>query len=129
MKFAYKNIEAFTLLLQKKPENFSIKDRENFEKNLPEDIENILELILDWCENRPEVKHALRQVRKTLPDDKNKSKIFGFDDPKAEEEQEQYEAHLRITLINTLRQSYDPEKPKSKTTEEKLKSKTTEADE
>ncbi|NEN95224.1 MAG: hypothetical protein F6K50_06675 [Moorea sp. SIO3I7] len=129
MKFAYKNIKSFTLLIQNNPEILSIQDRQNLEENLPEDIENILKFILDWCQKRPEVNQALRQVRKTLPDDKNKSKIFGFDDPKAEEEQEQYEAHLRITLINTLRQSYDPEKSKSKTTEEKLKFKTTEADE
>ena len=117
MKFAYKNIKAFTCLLQNNPELLSIQDRQTLTDNIPEDIESISKYLLAWCQQRPEINDALRQVRRTLPDDKNKSKRFGFDDTETEEEQEEYEANLRITLINALRKSSPPEKPKSQTPE------------
>ncbi len=104
MRFAYKNIKAFTCLLQNTPELLSIQDRQTLADNIPKDIESISEYLLVWCQQRPEINGALRQARRTLPDDKNKSKGFGFDDTETEEEQEKYEANLRITLINALRQ-------------------------
>ena len=118
MKFVYKNIRAFTCLLQNTPEIMSIQDRLTLEKNIPEDAEEISEFLLAWCQQQPEINNALRQVRRTLPDEKNKSKGFGFDDTETEEEQEKYEANLRITLVNALRQSSPPEKPKSQTPED-----------
>ncbi len=118
MKFAYKNIKAFTCLLQNTPELFNSKERQTLADNIPEDIESILKFLLAWCKQRPEINDALRQVRRTLPDDKNKSKGFGFDETETEEEQEKYEANLRITLINALRQSSPPENPKSQTPED-----------
>ena len=117
MKFADKNIKAFTCLLQNTPEILSIQDRQTLADNIPEDIEELSEFILVWCQKRPEINDALRKVCRTLPDDKNKSKGFGFNDTETEEQQEEYEANLRITFINALRLSSPPEKNRSQTPE------------
>ena len=118
MKFAYKNIGAFIQLLENTQELFNTQDRQTLADKIPEDIELISEFLLAWCKKRPEINNALRQVRRTLPDDKYNSRGFGFDDTETEEEQEKYEANLRRTLINALRQSSPPEKPKSQTLED-----------
>ena len=114
MKFAYKNIKAFTCLLQNTPELLSIQDRQTLTDNIPEDIESISESLLAWCEQRPEINNALRQVRRTLPEDKYKPRAVGGSFPDAQTQAE-YEKHLRGTLINALRQSSPPENPKPKT--------------
>ena len=120
MKFAYKNIEAFIQLLENNQELFNtqdIQDRQTLADKIPEDIESISESLLAWCKQRPKINDNLRQVRRSLTNDKYKSRGFGFDDTETEEEQEEYEANLRTTLINALRPSSPPEKPKSQTSE------------
>ncbi len=114
MTFAYKNIKAFIDLLQNTPKLFNTQDRQNLADKIPEDIEDISESLLAWCEKRPEINDALRQVRRNLTDDEPQSKGPGGTFPDAST-QEEYEKNLRETLINALRQSSPPENPKPKT--------------
>jgi hypothetical protein len=114
MTFAYKNIKAFIQLLENSPELFNAQDRQTLADKIPEDIESISESLLAWCEQRPEINDALRQVRRTLPDDEPQSKGPGGTFPDAPTRAE-YEKNLRETLINALRQSSPPENPKPKT--------------
>ncbi len=114
MKFAYKNIEAFIDLLENTQELVNIQDRQNLADKIPEDIEDISESLLAWCEQRPKINDALRQVRRSLPDGEPQSKGVGGTFPDAQTQAE-YEKHLRETLINALRQSSPPDKPKPKT--------------
>ena len=121
MTFAYKNIEAFIDLQQKTPELFNTQDRQTLADKIPEDIEEISESLLAWCEQRPEINDALQQERITLSEDKYKSRedkyksrAAGGTFPDAQTQAE-YEIHLRETLINALRQSSPPETSKPKT--------------
>ncbi len=104
MTFAYKNIQAFINLLQNNPELFSTQDRETLADKIPEDIESLSEVLLVWCKQRPEINGALRQVRRTLPEDKYKSRGAGGTFPNAQT-QEEYGKNLRESYINALRQS------------------------
>ncbi len=114
MTFVYKNIEAFIHLLLNTPELFNTQDRETLADKIPEDVEEISESLLAWCEKRPEINDALRQLRRSLPDGEPQSKGVGGTFPDAPTQAE-YEKHLRETLINALRQSSPPENPKTKT--------------
>jgi hypothetical protein len=114
MTFIYKNIEAFIDLLQNTPELFNSQDRQTFADKIPEDIEAISESLLAWCEKRPEILDALRQVRRNLPEEEPQFKGVGGTFPDGQT-QEEYEKHLRETLINGLRRSSPPENPKPKT--------------
>lgn len=111
MTFAYKNIKAFIHLLENTPELFNTENRQTLADKIPEDIEDISESLLAWCEQRPEINDALRQVRRTLPDDKYKSRGVGGTFPDART-QAKDEKNLRETLINAIRQSSLPENPK-----------------
>ena len=114
MKFAYKNIQAFIDLLKNTPELFSIQDRQTLADKSPEDIEEISEVLLAWCKQRPEINDALRQVRRNLPDDEPQFKGVGGTFPDTQTQAE-FEKNLRQTLINALRQSSPPETPKPTT--------------
>ncbi len=114
MTFAYKNIKAFIDLLENTPELLNTQDRQILADKIPDDIEKISEELLTWCEKRAEIYDALRQVRRSLPDDAPQSKGVGGIFPD-EQTQAEYEKNLRETLINALRQSSPPETPKPKT--------------
>ncbi len=114
MKFAYKNIEAFIQLLENTQELFNTQDRQTLADKIPEDIEDISESLLAWCEKRPEIHDALRQVRRSLPDDEPLHRGPGGTFPDAQT-QASDEKNLRETLINALRQSSPPDKPQPQT--------------
>ncbi len=113
MIFVYKNIEAFIQLLKNNPELFNNQDTETLADKIPEDIENISESLLAWCEQRPEINDALQQVRRSLPDDEPPFKGPGGTFPDGQTQAE-YEAKLKETYTNALRQSSPPENPKPK---------------
>jgi hypothetical protein len=114
MKFAHKNIAAFIYLLENNPELFSLQDRQTLADKIPEDIEEISESLLAWCEERSEINDALRRLRRTLPDDERQSKGPGGIFPNRETQAEDNK-NLRETILNALRQSSPPETPKTTT--------------
>ena len=115
MKFAYKNIEAFIQLLENTPELFNTQDRQTLADKIPEDIEEISEFLLAWCEQRLEIMDALRQVRRNLPyyyEEKSKGSGGCIGSIIKKITQAEHEQNLRETLINALRQSSPPTNPK-----------------
>ncbi|NEO14419.1 MULTISPECIES: hypothetical protein [unclassified Moorena] len=116
MTFAQKNVKAFIHLLQNTPGLFNTQDRQTLAEKIPEDIEEISELILDWCDEQlPEINDALQQVRRSFPDDEPIKELgpggtFPTPETKAEDEK-----NLRETLINELRKSSPPETKKPNT--------------
>ena len=114
MTFADKNIKAFIDLLENTPELFNTQDRQTLVNKIPENIESISEELLAWCEQRPEINKALRQVRRSMPDNEPQSKGPGGSFPDASTQAE-YEKNLRETLMNILRQSSPSENPNPET--------------
>ena len=109
MTFAHKNVKAFIHLLQNTPELFSYHDRQSLADQIPEDIEEISASILAWCEQRPEINNALREIRRTLGEYNFTERGPGgtFPDFKTHAEDER---NLKETLLNALRQSSPPGK-------------------
>ncbi|EGJ29831.1 MULTISPECIES: hypothetical protein [Moorena] len=114
MTFAQKNVKAFIKLLKNNPDLLNIQDRQTLEDKIPEDIEEISELLLAWCEQRPEINGALEQVRRSLPDHEPiGEKGIGGTVPTPETKAE-YENNVKEELLNALRKSSPPENPEPK---------------
>ena len=114
MEAKNKFLTAFQQLLKSKPKLLKDSERKELEgliTSLPNDATQLAEAIIPWCPSHSEINNALMQI---LSDSSKNNRgiagTFSTTDTQAKDEK-----NLRETLINALRQSSLPEKPKPRT--------------
>ncbi|MDJ0712870.1 MAG: hypothetical protein QNJ54_01460 [Prochloraceae cyanobacterium] len=112
MEAENKLLLAFQQLLNIQPELIKDSERTELEAliiSLPNDTKQLADAIARWCNSHSQINHALMEI---MASEGSRGIAGTFSTPEIQLEDEK---NLRSTLINALRQSSPPEKPKPPT--------------